>query len=72
MDPRGIVSFLVIARPSGVAGDEGDLEPGVGEVAHEVVDVAFEPAVAVERRHRAGGDRDAERSRHGARPSSSR
>ena len=38
--------------------------PGVGEVAHEVVDVALEPAEAMQREHGSGDDGDAERGFH--------
>ena len=46
------------------AGDERRLDAGVGEVAHEVVDVPLEAAEAVQREHGSGDDGDAERGFH--------
>ena len=46
------------------AGDERRLDAGVGEVAHEIVDVPLEPAEAMQREHRSSDDGDAERGLH--------
>ncbi len=58
MDRIRVVMRLRRAR------DERGLDAGVGEVAHEIVDVALEPAQAVQREHRSGDDGDAERGFH--------
>jgi hypothetical protein len=58
MDRIGVVRRFRRAR------DERGLDARVGEVAHEIVDVALEPAKAVQREHRSGDDGDAERGFH--------
>ncbi len=55
-------SCVVLRRAS----DERRIDAGIGKIAHEVVDVALEPAEAVQREHGSGDDGDAEHgSDHG-------